>query len=262
MIKLEKKKLFDLIDKKVVVTGGASGIGKAISIQVAKNGGQVFIVDMDEKAGDQLMKEIKANSGNAQFIPCDISDEAEVNDTFKKVGQRVDVLVNNAGIAHIGNLEGTSGDDFERIFDVNVKGAFNCMKESVKRMKANGGAIINMSSVAATVGIADRFAYSMSKGAMFAMTMSVAKDYIKYGIRCNCISPGRVHTPFVDGFITKNYPGQEKEIFEKLSATQPIGRMGKPEEIAYLVLYLCSDEAAFITGANYPIDGGFVTLNN
>ncbi|MEQ8556546.1 MAG: SDR family oxidoreductase [Cyclobacteriaceae bacterium] len=262
MIKLEKKKMFDLVDKRVVVTGGASGIGKAISIQSAKNGGQVFIVDMDEKAGIQLMKEIKANSGNAQFIQCDITNEAEVENTFRQVGKTVDVLVNNAGIAHIGSLEATSNDDFQKIFDVNVKGAFNCMKESVKRMKAKGGTIINMSSVAATVGIADRFAYSMSKGAMYAMTMSVAKDYIKYGIRCNCISPGRVHTPFVDGFISKNYPGQEKEVFDKLSASQPIGRMGKPEEIAYLVLYLCSDEASFITGTNYPIDGGFVTLNN
>ncbi len=262
MIKLGKKKPFDLTDKKVVVTGGASGIGRAISIQVAKNGGHVFIVDMDEKAGDQLMKEIKANTWNAQFIQCDITNVVEVEKAFSRVGPKLDVLVNNAGIAHIGNLEGTTGADFQKIFDVNVKGAFNCMKESVKRMKTNGGSIINMSSVVATVGIADRFAYSMSKGAMYAMTMSVAKDYIKYGIRCNCISPGRVHTPFVDGFITKNYPGQEKEIFEKLSATQPIGRMGKPDEIAYLVLYLCSDEAAFITGANYPIDGGFVTLNN
>ncbi len=262
MIKLEKKKLFDLVDKKVVVTGGASGIGRAISIQMAKHGGQVFIVDRDEKAGVLLMKEIKANTGNAQFIQCDITNVEEVENTFSQVGPKLDVLVNNAGIAQIGNLEGTSDADFQKIFDVNVKGAFNCMKESVKRMKAHGGSIINMSSVAATVGIADRFAYSMSKGAMYAMTMSVAKDYIQYGIRCNCISPGRVHTPFVDGFITKNYPGQEKEIFEKLSATQPIGRMGKPEEIAYLVLYLCSDEAAFITGANYPIDGGFVSLNN
>jgi len=129
-------------------------------------------------------------------------------------------------------------------------------------MKAEGAVILNMASIAALVGLSDRFAYTMSKGAVAAMTLSVAKDYLRYHIRCNSISPARVHTPFVDGFIAKNYPGAEDEMFKKLSASQPIGRMAKPEEIASLALYLCSDEAAFITGTDYPIDGGFVKLNN
>jgi NAD(P)-dependent dehydrogenase (short-subunit alcohol dehydrogenase family) len=129
-------------------------------------------------------------------------------------------------------------------------------------MKQKGGVVVNMASAAATVGISDRFAYSMTKAAVVGMTLSVAKDYLSSNIRCNCISPGRVHTPFVDGFIARNYPGREKEMFEKLSGTQPIGRMGKPEEIAWLSLYLCSDEAAFVTGCDYPIDGGYIRLNS
>ena len=128
-------------------------------------------------------------------------------------------------------------------------------------MEKKGGVIINMSSIAAQVGLTDRFAYSMSKGAVYAMTLSVARDYLQAGIRCNCISPARVHTPFVDGFISKNYPGKEEEMFKKLSASQPIGRMGTVEEIAALILYLSSDEAAFITGCDYPVDGGFIHLN-
>jgi 2-keto-3-deoxy-L-fuconate dehydrogenase len=135
-------------------------------------------------------------------------------------------------------------------------------KQPAKRMKQNGGAILNMASIASSVGIPDRFAYSMTKGAVVGVTLSVAKDFLNHGIRCNCISPARVHTPFVDGFINKNYPGKEAEMFEKLSKTQPIGRMAKPDEIAHLVLYLCSDEASFITGCDYPIDGGFINLNN
>jgi len=174
----------------------------------------------------------------------------------------IEILVNNAGIAHVGNLEKTTDDDFNRLINVNVKGVFNCLKHVVPGMKEKGGVILNMASAAATVGIPDRFVYSLTKGAVVSMTLSIAKDYIKENIRCNCISPGRVHTPFVDGFIAKNYPGREKEMFEKLSKTQPIGRMAQPEEIAGLALYLCSDEAAFVTGCDYPIDGGFMRLNN
>lgn len=137
------------------------------------------------------------------------------------------------------------------------------MHAAVGVMKQHGGGIIlNMASIAASVGIPDRFAYSMTKGAVLSMTLSVAKDYLKDNIRCNCISPARVHTAFVDNFLAKNYPGKEAEMFDKLSKTQPIGRMGKPEEIAALALYLCSDEASFITGCDYPIDGGFIKLNN
>src|SRR5690606_26764200 len=121
--------------------------------------------------------------------------------------------------------------------------------------------ILNMASVASSVGISDRFAYSMTKGAVLTMTYSVAKDYLDFGIRCNSISPGRIHTPFVDGYLANNYPGREKEMFERLSKTQPIGRMGLPEEVANLALYLCSDEASFATGTDFPLDGGFIKLN-
>jgi 2-keto-3-deoxy-L-fuconate dehydrogenase len=144
-----------------------------------------------------------------------------------------------------------------------VKGAYNALYAAIPLLKSNGGGVIlNMASIAAWVGITDRFAYSMSKGAIMAMSLSVARDYLADNIRCNTISPARVHTPFVDGFIAKNYAGKEDEIFEKLSKSQPIGRMGKPDEVAALALYLCSDEAGFITGCDYPIDGGFIKLNN
>jgi NAD(P)-dependent dehydrogenase (short-subunit alcohol dehydrogenase family) len=174
-----------------------------------------------------------------------------------------DILVNNAGIAHIGTADNTSEEDFDRVMNVNVKGVYNCLHAGIPQLRANGGgAILNMASVAAWVGIKERFAYSTGKGAVMAMTLSVAKDYLQDRIRCNSISPGRVHTPFVDGFLARNYPGREAEMFEQLSKTQPIGRMAKPSEVAALALYLCSDEAAFITGTDYPIDGGFITLNS
>jgi NAD(P)-dependent dehydrogenase (short-subunit alcohol dehydrogenase family) len=189
-----------------------------------------------------------------------VSQHESVKTVFNKIFQegRVHILVNNAGISHVGNLEGTPEPDFDRVFSVNVKGMYNCMHASAAHMKANGGGIIlNMASIAGTSGLADRFAYSMSKGAVVAMTYSVAKDYLAHNIRCNCISPARVHTPFVDGFLNRNYPGKEQEMFEKLEQSQPIGRMARPEEIAALALYLCSDDASFITGSDYPIDGGF-----
>ena len=176
--------------------------------------------------------------------------------------KRIDILINNAGIAHIGNLEKTSEDDLDRIYEVNIKGVYNGLYAAIPYMiHQNNGVILNMSSIATMVGLPDRFAYSMSKAAVENMTYTVARDYLNKGIRCNSIAPARVHTPFVDEFIKRNYPGQESEIFNKLSNSQPIGRMGKPEEIAGLALYLCSDEAAFITGSNFPIDGGFVKLN-
>jgi 2-keto-3-deoxy-L-fuconate dehydrogenase len=144
----------------------------------------------------------------------------------------------------------------------NVKGYFNCINSVIGTMKsAGGGVILNMASVAGSAGLADRFAYSTSKGAVIAMTYSVARDYIGHNIRCNCISPARVHTTFVDGYLKKNYPGREQEMFEKLAKTQPIGRMGEPEEVASLALFLCSDAASFITGVNYPLDGGFMNLH-
>jgi NAD(P)-dependent dehydrogenase (short-subunit alcohol dehydrogenase family) len=254
--------MFSLKDKKAVVTGGGSGIGKAIAVLFAKQGAEVHIIELNKEAAEQAITEIKSAGGEAKVWQADVSNQAQVKAVFENLG-KVDIVVNNAGIAHVGNVENTSEADFERVYNVNVKGAYNVLHSAVPLMKANGGgAILNMASIASSVGILDRFAYSMSKGAIYAMSLSVARDYIDHNIRSNSISPARVHTPFVDGFIAKNYPGREQEIFEKLSKSQPIGRMGSPEEIACLALYLCSDEASFITGNDYPIDGGFIKLNN
>lgn len=257
-------KTFDLTGKTAIITGGASGIGKAIAIKLAEHGAHSIILDMSSESSKQLCKEITANGGVASYAECDVTDQTGVSNAFQAVlGEKeLDVLVNNAGIAHIGNITQTTPEDMHRVYQVNVLGAFNCMKEAVERMSAKGGSIINMSSIAAHVGISDRLAYSMSKGALHAMTLSVARDFLDKKIRCNSISPARVHTPFVDGFLAKNYAGREKEMFDVLSKSQPIGRMGKPEEIASMVLYLSSDEASFVTGSDFPIDGGFVTLNN
>ncbi|MFD2202912.1 SDR family NAD(P)-dependent oxidoreductase [Shivajiella indica] len=247
--------------KRVVITGGASGIGLAITKLFAEKGHEVFFLDFNLEAGQQVSSELKRNGQNVRFIQADVSSFSSVKEAFNQIPDTIDVLVNNAGISHIGNLENTTEEDFDRLFQVNVKGIFTCSQEAISKLKSNGGGcIINMCSVAAIIGLPDRFAYSMTKGAVLSMTVSIARDYVADQIRCNCISPGRVHTPFVDGFLAKNYPGKEKEMFEKLAATQPIGRMGKPEEIAGLVYYLASDEATFITGSNFPIDGGFLGL--
>ena len=254
--------MFKLTNKSVVITGGGSGIGRAMSVLFAKQGAKVHIIELNADAAADTVNEIIATGGQASAYTCDVSKQQQVVDIFNGIGI-IDILVNNAGIAHIGRADNTSETDFDRVINVNVKGAYNCLFAAIPLMKANkGGVILNTASIAALVGITDRFAYSTSKGAIHAMTLSVARDYLHEGIRCNSISPARVHTPFVDGFIAKNYPGKEDEIFEKLSKSQPIGRMGQPEEIAALALYLCSDEAGFITGCDYPIDGGFTTLNN
>ena len=190
-------------------------------------------------------------------------DEVEVAEVMQTIQnqQVVNILVCNAGIGFVGNLEKTSEDDLDRMYRVNVKGVYNTMYAVVPHFRQNGGGVIlNMASIVASVGIPDRFAYSMTKGAVLTMTLSVAMDYLANNIRCNCISPARIHTPFVDGYLAMNYPGQEAEVFAKLAKTQPIGRMGTPEEVANLALFLCSDEAAFITGCDFPLDGGFIKL--
>lgn len=257
--------MLSLKNKTAIVTGGGSGIGKAISILFSRQGAQVFILDSDKAGSDTIMKEIKSEGAKATFLSCDVSQTQDVKKAIQAILDTTDsihILINNAGVAHIGNAENTAEEDFIHLFNINVKGIYNCLHEILPVMKKTGGVILNMASVAASVGLTDRFAYSMSKGAVVGMTLSTAKDYLPYNIRCNCISPARVHTPFVDGFIAKNYPGKEAEMFEKLSKSQPIGRMGSVLEIAHLVLYLCSDEASFITGCDYPIDGGFITLNS
>ena len=254
--------MFSLKNKSAVVTGGGSGIGKAIAEIFAKQGATVHIIELNENNATQAVKDIEANGGKATAYSCDVSDQQRVKEIFTAIGD-INILVNCAGIANVGKADTTSEEDFTKVFNVNVKGTYNCLHEVVPVYKGlGGGVILNIASIAAWVGITDRFAYSMSKGAVFAMTLSVARDYLADNIRCNSISPARVHTPFVDGFIAKNYPGKEEEMFNKLSKSQPIGRMGTVEEVAALALYLCSDEAGFVTGNDYPIDGGFIRLNN
>jgi len=251
--------------KVALVTGGASGIGKSICLLLALKQIKVLVVDLNLAAAQETVDEIVNNGGNGEAYAVDVSNNQQILALFKSINEEhiIDILINNAGIAHIGNIEQTNESDLDRLYNINVKGVYNCISGVIEAMKAqHSGVIINMASVASSVGIADRFAYSMTKGAVLTMTYSVAKDYITNGIRCNCISPGRVHTPFVDNFLEKNYADNKEEMFEKLSKSQPIGRMGNPDEIAALVDYLCSDDAAFITGSNFPIDGGFVTLNN
>lgn len=246
-----------------MVTGAGSGIGRAVALRFAGSGACVRLLDIDEEAAQDAVSEISAAGGHAKAHVCDVSLRSSVDAAFNAIASQgpIHILVNNAGISHVGDLEDTSEVDFDKVFSVNVKGIYNCMRACIAHMKNNGGgSILNMASIAGTSGLADRFAYSMSKGAVVAMTYSVAKDYLQYSIRCNCISPARVHTPFVDGYLRRNYPGREKEMFERLEKSQPIGRMGQPDEIAALALYLCSDEASFITGSDYPIDGGFLTL--
>jgi 2-keto-3-deoxy-L-fuconate dehydrogenase len=256
--------LFSLKNKTAVVTGGGSGIGKAIAELFARQGANTIILDVDETGAHASVKTIQDAGGRAEMFYCDVTDQGSVNTAVQSIvakAGRIDILANSAGISHIGNLVTTSESDFDKVFRVNVQGVFTIMKAVVTQMKASGGGVIvNLASIAADAGIADRFAYSMSKGAVRSMTLSVARDFIKDNIRCNCISPARVHTPFVDDFLKKNYAGREQEMFEKLSKAQPIGRMGKPDEVAALALYLCSDQAAFVTGCDYPIDGGFMKL--
>ena len=247
-----------------MVTGAASGIGQAIAQRFAQEGALVSLVDIDEEGAKSTAREIVKCGGKAASHLCDVANQRSVRDLFGRLAREnpIQILVNSAGVSHIGRLESTSEAEFDRIFQVNVKGIYNCMYAAIDAMKANGGGVIlNMASIAATAGLADRFAYSMSKGAVVSMTLSVARDYLAHKIRCNCISPARVHTAFVDGYLKKNYPGREQEMFRALSQSQPIGRMGKPEEVAALALFLCSEEAAFITGTDYPIDGGFFNLH-
>ncbi len=249
--------VFRLEGKRAVITGGGSGIGAAIAKLFAENGASVVALDLNPQQASAAAEK------GVVSVRCDVSDAQSVESVFNEIASAgaVNILVNCAGVAHVGRLDDTAPEDMDRLYRINVRGTYLAMRAAMPLMKAaGGGSIVNMASIAATAGLDDRFAYSMTKGAVRAMTFSVAKDYIQDGIRCNCISPARVHTGFVDGFLAKNYPGQEAEKMKELASAQPIGRMGTPEEIAQLALYLCSDAAAFVTGADYLIDGGWMNL--
>ena len=252
---------FRLDGRVAAVTGAASGIGRAIAAEYLRAGAAVHLIDCDAASVAAAADEL---GDRARSHTCDVSDAAAVDATFSAIHAMgpLDILVNNAGVSHIGNIEATSTEDFERLFRVNVRGVFLCTRAAVPGMAARRrGVVLNLASVAGSSGLADRFAYSMTKGAVLAMTLSVARDYVQAGVRCNSISPGRVHTPFVDNYLARHYPGQEAGMFAKLAATQPIGRMGRPDEVASIARFLASDEAGFITGTDYPIDGGFLRLH-
>jgi 2-keto-3-deoxy-L-fuconate dehydrogenase len=252
--------MFRLTNKVAVVTGAGSGIGAAIATLFARQEAHVVVLDIDRRAACATADQIVSAGGRAEALTCDVADGEAVTRVFEQIAvarQRVDILVNNAGIPHVGTIERTQEADLDRLYRVNVKGVYLCARAALPLMLGHGGGVIlNMASIASLVGVPERFAYSMTKGAVLTMTMSIAIDYVKQNIRCNCICPARIHTPFVDAYLARHYAGREQEVLQQLSAYQPIGRMGTADEVAYLALYLCSDEAAFVTGQAYPIDGG------
>jgi NAD(P)-dependent dehydrogenase (short-subunit alcohol dehydrogenase family) len=250
---------FRLDGKVAAVTGAGSGIGAAIARRFAGQGALVAVLDIDATAAAAVVAELGGLGADAQALPCDVTKADQVRAAFLALQQhfgRLDILVNNAGIGHVGTAESTSEQDFDRLYAVNVKGVFLCTQAALPLLRGSRGVICNLASIASLIGVADRFAYSMTKGAVLTMTKSVAIDYLPHGVRCNCVCPARIHTPFVDDYLAKNYAGREAEMFSKLAAWQPMGRMGRPAEVADLVLYLCSDEAAFLTGQAFPLDGG------
>jgi len=257
--------MFSLKGKSAVITGGASGIGLEIARKFAKQGAEVWIFDLNLEAAREAAEEINnsLNGDSAYAIECNVADQDSVKSAFRtfEIGdKRLDILVNNAGIGFVGDILHTELSDFRRIMSVNVEGLFLCSKEAVRLMEKGkrGGVILNLGSCTSIRPMKDRLAYATSKGAVLMMTTSLATDHLDKGIRANCICPGRIHTTFVDNFVKKNWPGDEKRQFKRLSEYMPMGRMGKPGEIAALALYLCSDEARFITGAAIPIDGGIM----
>jgi NAD(P)-dependent dehydrogenase (short-subunit alcohol dehydrogenase family) len=252
------------LDRKIAfVTGAGSGIGEHIARIFAQQGAHVVIADNRLDAAQRVADEIQAAGGTARAQQLDVSAESQVKAAIERVATtegRLDIIVNNAGISHVGSILETSLEDWERVMQVNAGGVFLCAREAVRQMLAQtpgGGVIINMSSVAATIGVERRLPYCASKGAVLALTRSIAIDFVTQGIRCNAICPGTVQTPFVEGYLARNFAGREDEMRQQLHARQPIGRMGQPDEIAYAALYLASDEAAFVTGSALVIDGGW-----
>ena len=254
--------MFRLDGKRALVTGAGSGIGEAIARLFAQQGGQVIVADVQADAAKRVSDSITEQGGSAAELVLDVADEEQVRGALEQIATRgrLDILVNNAGVSHVCNILETSLDEWERVMRVNARGAFLCAREAVRVMlnqQPKGGVLVNMASVAAQIAVDRRLPYSASKGAILAMTRSIAIDFVGEGIRCNAICPGTVHTPFVEGYLTRSFPGQEDSVRQTLHARQPIGRMGRPDEIAVAALYLASDEAAFVTGSALVIDGGW-----
>ena len=251
--------MFSLAGKTAFVTGAASGIGEAIAHTFARAGAVVYIADRDVPRGQGVTDAIRRHDGMAEFVALDVSDEVacgRIASDLTAAGTRIDILVNNAGIGHVGTIEGTSGDDLDRLYAVNVRGVFNVTKAFIGPMLARrAGAIVNIASIGGVLGIRDRLAYCTTKFAVVGLTKALAVDHAKAGVRVNCVCPGRVETPFVAARI-REYPDPEAA-YREMAATQAIGRMGTPDEIAAAVLYLASDEAAFVTGSALIIDGGW-----
>lgn len=242
---------FRLENRVALVTGGASGIGEATCRVLAAAGAEVIVADLNGEAARKLAAEL----GRSRAMPLDISNEAAVETALGGL-ERLDVLVNNAGIGLVGGIEETSVEDFERLMRVNVTGVFLVTKAAIPKLLASRGNIVNIGSVAGVVGIKKRFAYCATKGAVVAMTRQLAVEYPQQ-IRVNCICPGTVDSPFVEGYLEKYHKHEKDKVRQELNLRQPIGRLGRPEEIANLVLYLASDEAAFVTGSIVTIDGGW-----
>jgi 2-keto-3-deoxy-L-fuconate dehydrogenase len=254
--------MFRLDGKTALITGAGSGIGEAIARLFARQGARALVADLVADAAQSVATDLIAQEHPAEALTLDVAEEAQVRDAFRRIASngRLDILVNNAGVSHVGNLLETSLDEWERVLRVNARGVFLCAREAVRVMvsqQPRGGVIVNMASVAAQIAVDRRLPYSASKGAVLAMTRSIAIDFVDEGIRCNALCPGTVQTPFIEGYLMRSFPGQEDAVRQMLHARQPIGRMGRPEEIAAAALYLASDEAAFVTGSALIVDGGW-----
>ncbi len=252
----ELKTPFQLDGRRALVTGGASGIGEHTVRALSGAGASVIVADRNLEGATALAEAL----GEAvSAVEIDVADRASVKEVFESI-DHLDILVNNAGVAHVGNIEETELEDWKRVFEVNVDGVFLVTKQALPLLlSSDHGSVVNISSVAGLTAVGRRFAYCASKGAVIALTRQLAGDYAKQ-LRVNCICPGTVHTPFVEGYLEKFHKDEKDQVREQLHARQPIGRMGRPDEIAHMVLYLCSDEAEYVQGSVITIDGGWTAL--